>query len=34
VNGNLVQVVDGLKIGERIVTRGALFIDRAAGGET
>lgn len=30
VSGNRIQVVDGLKRGERIVTRGALFIDRAA----
>lgn len=30
VSGNRIQVVDGLKQGERIVTRGALFIDRAA----
>lgn len=30
VSGNRIQVVDGLKSGERIVTRGALFIDRAA----
>jgi cobalt-zinc-cadmium efflux system membrane fusion protein len=35
VNGNLVQVLSGLQSGEKIITRGALFIDRAAsGGET
>ncbi len=32
-NGDFVQVVEGLKPGESIVTRGALFIDRAASGE-
>jgi hypothetical protein len=26
----MVEVVDGLKAGERVVTRGSLFIDRAA----
>jgi len=31
-NGNLVQVVNGLKAGEKVVTRGTLFIDRAATG--
>ena len=31
-NGDLVEVVGNLKPGERIVTRGALFIDRAASG--
>ncbi|MDH7796690.1 MULTISPECIES: efflux RND transporter periplasmic adaptor subunit [unclassified Beijerinckia] len=30
VSGNRIQIVKGLKSGERIVTRGALFIDRAA----
>jgi cobalt-zinc-cadmium efflux system membrane fusion protein len=29
-NGALIEVVDGLKVGERIVTKGALFIDQAA----
>ena len=29
-SGNLVQVVKGLKPGDKVVTRGALFIDRAA----
>ena len=32
VNGDLVEVVENLKLGEQIVTRGALFIDRAASG--
>jgi cobalt-zinc-cadmium efflux system membrane fusion protein len=31
-NGNLVQVVDGLRPGEKVVTKGTLFIDRAATG--
>jgi cobalt-zinc-cadmium efflux system membrane fusion protein len=31
-NGNFVQVVRGLRAGEKIVTKGALFIDRAAAG--
>jgi cobalt-zinc-cadmium efflux system membrane fusion protein len=31
-NGGEVQVVDGLKTGEQIVTRGSLFIDRAVTG--
>ena len=31
-NGNLVEVVGNLKPGEQIVTRGSLFIDRAASG--
>ncbi len=29
-NGNFVQVVEGLGAGEKVVTRGSLFIDRAA----
>ena len=32
--GDLVQVLDGLKPGERVVTRGSLFIDRSPTGET
>ena len=32
VNGNLVQVRTGLRPGEKVVTRGALFIDRAVSG--
>jgi cobalt-zinc-cadmium efflux system membrane fusion protein len=31
-NGKYVQVLDGLKPGERVVTRGSLFIDRIATG--
>jgi cobalt-zinc-cadmium efflux system membrane fusion protein len=31
-NGNLVEVNGNLKPGERIVTKGSLFIDRAASG--
>ena len=31
-NGNLVEAVSGLKAGEKLVTKGALFIDRAATG--
>jgi cobalt-zinc-cadmium efflux system membrane fusion protein len=30
INNGMVEVLDGLKAGERIVTRGSLFIDRAA----
>jgi cobalt-zinc-cadmium efflux system membrane fusion protein len=29
-NDALVEILDGLKVGERIVTKGALFIDQAA----
>jgi cobalt-zinc-cadmium efflux system membrane fusion protein len=31
-NGHMVQVVDGLVPGERVITKGSLFIDRAASG--
>jgi cobalt-zinc-cadmium efflux system membrane fusion protein len=31
--GNLVQVVKGLTVGDKIVTKGSVFIDRAAAGE-
>lgn len=31
-NGNFVQVVKGVRVGEKIVTKGTLFIDRAAAG--
>jgi membrane fusion protein, heavy metal efflux system len=31
-NKNLVQVLEGLKVGDRVITRGSLFIDRAATG--
>jgi membrane fusion protein, heavy metal efflux system len=30
INNGMVEVLDGLKPGEKIVTRGSLFIDRAA----
>lgn len=30
INNGMVEVLDGLRAGERIVTRGSLFIDRAA----
>ncbi len=33
INGDNAQVVSGLTAGEQIVTRGALFIDRAATGD-
>ena len=29
INDDLVEVISGLKVGEKIVTSGALFIDRA-----
>jgi cobalt-zinc-cadmium efflux system membrane fusion protein len=29
-SGDMLEVVDGLNAGERVVTGGALFIDRAA----
>jgi membrane fusion protein, heavy metal efflux system len=32
INGDLVEVVSNLKPGEKVVTRGSLFIDRAASG--
>jgi cobalt-zinc-cadmium efflux system membrane fusion protein len=32
INGNAIQVLDGLHVGDSIVTRGSLFIDRAAVG--
>jgi cobalt-zinc-cadmium efflux system membrane fusion protein len=31
VSGQMIQVIDGLKGGEKIITKGSLFIDRAAG---
>jgi len=31
-NGSMIQVVEGLKLGERLVTKGSLFIDRVASG--
>jgi membrane fusion protein, heavy metal efflux system len=30
INGNLVQVLDGIRPGEKVITKGALFIDRVA----
>lgn len=33
VDGQLIQITSGLDIGERVVTRGSLFIDRLASGE-
>jgi cobalt-zinc-cadmium efflux system membrane fusion protein len=33
-SGDIVEVADGLAAGERVVTSGALFIDRAAAGNT
>ena len=30
-NGRLVQILDGLNPGDKVVTRGTLFVDRAAG---
>jgi cobalt-zinc-cadmium efflux system membrane fusion protein len=32
VSESMVEIVDGLAVGEQVVTRGALFIDRAAEG--
>jgi cobalt-zinc-cadmium efflux system membrane fusion protein len=32
INGNLIQAVEGIRPGERVITRGSLFIDRAATG--
>jgi cobalt-zinc-cadmium efflux system membrane fusion protein len=29
-NGRMIQVLEGIKAGERVITRGSLFIDRAA----
>jgi cobalt-zinc-cadmium efflux system membrane fusion protein len=31
-NGNMVQIVDGLRAGEKVITKGSLFIDRIAAG--
>jgi cobalt-zinc-cadmium efflux system membrane fusion protein len=33
VSGDLVEATGGIKVGERVVTRGALFIDRATEGK-
>ena len=32
INGNFVEVTSNLKPGEQVVTKGSLFIDRAASG--
>ena len=31
-NGQMVQVLDGLRLGEKVVSKGSLFVDRAAAG--
>ena len=31
-NGTIIQVVDGLRQGENVVSKGSLFVDRAAAG--
>jgi cobalt-zinc-cadmium efflux system membrane fusion protein len=31
-NGQMIQVLDGLRVGEKVVTKGSLFVDRAAAG--
>jgi cobalt-zinc-cadmium efflux system membrane fusion protein len=31
-NGQMVQVLDGLRLGEKVITKGSLFVDRAAAG--
>jgi cobalt-zinc-cadmium efflux system membrane fusion protein len=33
ISGGMVEVVDGLKAGELIVTSGSVFIDRAVTGD-
>jgi cobalt-zinc-cadmium efflux system membrane fusion protein len=33
VSGQLLQITSGLKVGDRIITKGSLFIDRLASGE-
>ena len=30
VNGRMIQVREGVRLGERVITKGSLFIDRAA----
>lgn len=32
VNGDVVQVLSGVRTGERVITKGSIFIDRVAGG--
>jgi membrane fusion protein, heavy metal efflux system len=31
-NGDMVQVIEGLTLGEKVITKGSLFIDRVAAG--
>jgi membrane fusion protein, heavy metal efflux system len=31
-NGQMIQILDGLRLGETVVTKGSLFVDRAAAG--
>jgi membrane fusion protein, heavy metal efflux system len=31
-SGTMIQVIEGLRLGERVITKGSLFIDRAATG--
>jgi membrane fusion protein, heavy metal efflux system len=31
-NGRMIQVLEGLMAGERVITKGSLFIDRAGAG--
>jgi cobalt-zinc-cadmium efflux system membrane fusion protein len=31
-NGQMIQILDGLRLGENVVTKGSLFVDRAAAG--
>ena len=31
-NGQMVEVLEGLRLGEKVVTKGSLFVDRAAVG--
>ena len=32
IDGQMIQVVDGLKPGERVITKGSMFINRPAAG--
>ncbi|MGB2660583.1 MAG: efflux RND transporter periplasmic adaptor subunit, partial [Pseudolabrys sp.] len=31
-NGHMIQIVEGLRAGETVVSKGSLFVDRAAAG--
>jgi multidrug efflux pump subunit AcrA (membrane-fusion protein) len=31
-NGDMVQIIEGLTLGEKVITKGSLFIDRVSGG--